>query len=176
MVKTPRQPVILRPLEESDYDALPRLTSDPEEAARAYWECIEPGDGICAVRDVLRARQDLTVAVIRAQGQDRVVGLGALYDVEEGKQGYVGPLVVDPMYREHGVGGSLMSHLLGIAFKRHRVREMRARVLGENEDGIMLCSELGFVPYSNEERIDPDGRRHVVVQMRINRREHEDND
>ncbi|ACL72611.1 GNAT family N-acetyltransferase [Thioalkalivibrio sulfidiphilus] len=166
-----RQTLSFRPLQESDFAALPRLTVDEAEAALVYWECSEPGKA-CAVRDLLRSRQDVTVAEL----QGRVVALGALYEVEESRQGYLGPLVVDPDLRNHGVGSELMEHLLDIAFRKYRLREVRVRLLGENEDGIMLCSEMGFLPYSNEEHLGFDGRRHVVVQMRINRKQLEDLD
>ena len=53
---------------------------------------------------------------------------------------------------------------------------MRARVLGANEDGVVMFSEMGFIPYSNEEQPAPGGRSRVVVQMRISLRGHQDND
>lgn len=171
MAKARPQQFTFRPMDEADYDVLPRLISGPGEASLVFWETADP-TSLQAIRDLLQARQDQTVA----ESRGRVVGLGALYEVEEGKQGYVGPVLVDPRYRGHGVGSRLMSHLLDTAFRRHRLREVRARVLGENEDGIVLFSEMGFIPYSNEERPGRDGRNHVVVQMRINRRAHEDND
>lgn len=165
MAKPRRQQFTFRPLVEDDYAILPRLTANADEAARVFWEAQDPADSR-SVRALLASRQDLTVA----ESRGRVVGVGALYEVEEGRQGYVGPVVVDPEFRGHGVGSMLMSRLLETAFRMHGLREVRARVLGDNEDGIVLFSELGFMPYSNEECPGPDGRERVVVQMRIDRR------
>lgn len=158
-------------MEAADLAALPRLTAGAAEASRVFPELDDPTDA-GALRALLNDRQDLTVAERRG----RVVGFGALYEVEEGRQGYLGPVLVEPGYRGHGVGSRLMSHLLDRAFRYHRLREVRASVPGENEDGVMLLSETGFVPYCNEERTGPDGRSHAVVQMRIDRRAWEGDD
>jgi GNAT superfamily N-acetyltransferase len=86
--------------------------------------------------------------------------------------------VLDPQFRGHGAGSRLMSHLLDRAFRHHRLREVRASVPGEDEDedGMMLLSETGFMPYCSEERSGPHGRSRVVVQMRIDRRACDDDD
>ncbi|OOG22804.1 GNAT family N-acetyltransferase [Thioalkalivibrio denitrificans] len=163
--------ISFRSLAEADYAALPRLTGTADESAAVFWEAADPASPT-AIRELLRSRQDVTVAEVKG----RVVGLGALYEVEEGRQGYLGPVVVDPEYRGHGVGSMLVSRLLDVAFRGHRVREVRARIPGDNEDGVVMLSEMGFMPYSHEEHATPDGRSRVVVQMRINRRGHQDND
>jgi predicted N-acetyltransferase YhbS len=163
--------IACRPLVEADYAELPRLIGSAEEAAEAFWEAEDPADP-GSVRALLQARQDL--AVVESGG--RVVGLGALSEVEVGRHGYLGPVVVDPEFRGHGAGSLLVAHLLEIAFRRHGLREVRTRVLGGNEDGLVLFSELGFIPYSTEEATGPGGRPRVVVQMRLVRGAHQDND
>lgn len=171
MAKLRPKQIILRPMAEADFTVLPTLTAGPGEASRVFWELDDPTDA-AAVRALLKDHQDLTVAELGG----RVVGFGALYQVEEGRQGHLGPVLVDPQFRGHGVGSRLMSHLLDRAFRYHRLREVRASVSGENGDGVMLLSETGFVPYCNEERTGPDGCSRVVVQMRIDRRAWEGDD
>ncbi len=117
------------------------------------------------LQEAVGQRVDSTVVLHR----DEVVGFANFHQVEAGSHCAIGNVVVAPQARGHGVGSDLIRHMSGLAFARHRAREVRISCFNRNVAGLLLYPRLGFQPYAVEERRDPQGGRIVLIHLRLTR-------
>jgi ribosomal protein S18 acetylase RimI-like enzyme len=108
-------------------------------------------------------RSDSTV--VEADGS--VMGFANFYRFERDCICAIGNVIVSPKARGKGIAKFLVQTMVGLAFERHRAREVQLSCFNENTAGLLLYRQLGFVPYEVEERLAPDGRRVALINMRL---------
>lgn len=117
------------------------------------------------LQEAVGQRADSTVVL----NHGAVVGFANFHQVETGSHCAIGNVVVAPPTRGHGVGSYLIRHMSGLAFARHRAREVRISCFNRNVAGLLLYPQLGFQPYAVEERRDPQGGRIALIHLRLRR-------
>lgn len=103
--------------------------------------------------------------VVEADGS--VMGFANFYRFERDGVCAIGNVIVSPKARGKGIAKFLLQTMVGLAFERHRAREVQLSCFNENTAGLLLYPQLGFVPYGIEERLAPDGRRVALINMRL---------
>ncbi|KPH01426.1 GNAT family acetyltransferase [Pseudomonas sp. RIT-PI-q] len=108
-------------------------------------------------------RSDSTVV----EGDGSVMGFANFYTFERNGICAIGNVIVSPQARGQGIAKYLVQTMVGLAFERHRAREVQLSCFNENTAGVLLYPQLGFVPYGVEERLAPDGRRVALINLRL---------
>lgn len=97
---------------------------------------------------------------------ETVVAFANLYDIEPGKQCFLGNVIIDPAYRGKGVSTYLLETMAEIAVRQHRVQALHLTCFNTNTTGLLLYHKTGFVPYALEKRTDAEGKSLLAVQMK----------
>jgi ribosomal protein S18 acetylase RimI-like enzyme len=108
-------------------------------------------------------RSDSTVV----EGDGCVLAFANFYTFERNGICAIGNVIVSPKARGRGIAKFLLQTMVGLAFERHRAREVQLSCFNENTAGLLLYPQLGFVPYGVEERLAPDGRRVALINLRL---------
>jgi ribosomal protein S18 acetylase RimI-like enzyme len=153
----------LREATTGDFEKIVRLVPTREELCRVYPKGTYPFS-VEQVRQLAEIRKELTVAV---QGE-AVIGFANLYDVEPGQWAFVGNVVVAREFRGQGIGRLLVSRMIGRAFDKYDVHEVRISVFSDNTPALLLYAGMSFQPYAVEERTDPGGKRVALIHMKLN--------
>lgn len=95
-----------------------------------------------------------------------VVAFANLYDIEQGKQCFLGNVIIHPDYRGKGVSTYLLDAMAEIAVQKHHVQELHLTCFNTNTPGLLLYLRSGFKPYDLEKRTDPDGKFLLAVHMK----------
>lgn len=98
---------------------------------------------------------------------ETVVAFANLYDIEPGKQCFLGNVIIDPAFRGKGVSTYLLKTMAEIAVQRHQIQELHLTCFNTNTTGLLLYHRTGFVPYALEKRTDPTGNFLLAVHMKI---------
>jgi ribosomal protein S18 acetylase RimI-like enzyme len=154
--------MVLREAIESDFDAIVRLIQTLEELFYVYPKGQHPFSA-GQLRSLAESRKELTVAVEDGE----VVGFANLYNVEPPNYAFIGNVVVARPFRGGGIGRSLVSHMIHLAFEKYGVDEVRISVFNENTPALLLYAGMEFKPYAIEERCDPYGKRVGLLHMRL---------
>ena len=156
---------IFREVVENDYEGICSLIKTEDELFMVYPNGQYPLT-VDQVRKLSQTREALTVAVDEV---GNVIGFANLYNHESGKTAFIGNVVVDTDHRRRGIGKAIVSHMLEKVFGEYDLPEARISVFSENTPALLLYSGFGFVPYGIEERRDPEGKRVVLIHMRLER-------
>jgi ribosomal protein S18 acetylase RimI-like enzyme len=97
---------------------------------------------------------------------ETVVAFANLYEVEPGKQCFLGNVIIDPSFRGKGVSQYLLETMAEIAVQRHQAKELHLTCFNTNTPGLLLYNKTGFVPYALEKRTDFEGRSLLAVHMK----------
>lgn len=81
----------------------------------------------------------------------------------------IGNVVVASSVRGEGVASYLIKHMTKLAFEKHKAQEVTVSCFNQNIGGLLLYKRLGFRPYDLEERIDNNGKRVVLIHMKVGR-------
>ncbi len=160
----PMSTVIFRAAEEGDFPAVAALVQGAEELFRVYPRGSYPLT-LEQLRTLAKVRSDLTVATV----DGTVAGFANLYDLVPGERAFIGNVIVACTLRGKGLGRALLRHMIGLAFDKYRLPEVRISVFSDNTPALLLYTTLGFRPASIEERRDPQGARVALLHMVLHR-------
>lgn len=113
--------------------------------------------------EAVSKRFDSTV-VLRNQ---QVIAFANYYQREIGKHCAIGNVMVSPQVRGSGAGKYLLQVMIDRAFQEYHVGEVHISCFNENTVGLVLYPKFGFCPYAIEERLDYQGKRVALIQMRL---------
>jgi RimJ/RimL family protein N-acetyltransferase len=143
---------------------LPILCPFPRNAVELYF--MYPKASFPLTVDQLKInfdnRSDCTVFL----SDETVVAFANLYDIEPGKQCFLGNVIIDPAFRGKGVSTYLLETMAEIAVQHHRVKELHLTCFNTNTTGLLLYHRTGFSPYALEKRTDHLGGSLLAIHMK----------
>ncbi|OSM07174.1 putative N-acetyltransferase GCN5 [Magnetofaba australis IT-1] len=107
-------------------------------------------------------RADATVVELRGQ----VVGYANFYQWAQGGRCAIGNVIIAPAARGQGVGRYLINRMVDLAISRYAAREVTVACFNHNVSALLLYAGMGFEPYAIEERVDHQGQRVALIQLR----------
>lgn len=107
-------------------------------------------------------RSDCTVFL----SDETVVAFANMYDIEQGKQCFLGNVIIHPDFRGKGVSQYLLETMAEIAVQRHQAKELHLTCFNTNTPGLLLYLKTGFIPYAMEKRTDFEGKSLLAVNMK----------
>jgi len=99
---------------------------------------------------------------------ETVVAFANMYDVEPGKQCFLGNVIINPPFRGKGVSEYLLEAMAEIAAQNYQVKELHLTCFNINTPGLLLYLKTGFTPYAMEKRTDFEGKSLLAVHMKKN--------
>lgn len=154
--------VEFRAAEADDFGAIAQLLSSREELFLVHPAGQYPFS-VEQLVELSHTRKELTVAVC----DGAVVGFANLYDIEPGRWGFIGNIVVSRTCRGRGLGRMLVKHMIQVGSDKYRLAQIRISVFSENVPALLLYTDLGFEPYAVDERRGPEGERRALVHMKL---------
>ena len=92
---------------------------------------------------VINTRKESTVAILN----NSICGILSLYDIKEGKECFIGNLMVDYEKRLQGIGRVLIETISEIAIRKYSVKRLKISCWAENNSALLFYKKLGFLPY-----------------------------
>lgn len=150
---------------EEDFEGICNLIQNEEELFWVYPKGTYPWT-VSQIKEIARVRKELTVAA----AQNEIVGFSNFYNYEPRKLAFIGNVIVDKSVRSRGVGRTLVSYMMKMAYEKHNLPEVRLEVFSDNIPALLLYTKLGFVPYEVAEMRNPQGYRVASIHMKRERR------
>ena len=154
----------IREATDDDLPAVVALMPTPEELFRVYPKGRYPLT-VQQLRELRAVREAFTVVV----EDNTVVAFANLYDIEPGRWGFIGNVVVSPCSRGRGIGRRLVEHMMAVAQTQYGLPDVRISVVADNTPALLLYTALGFDPYAVEQRESPVAGRVALLHMRVRR-------
>ena len=152
----------LREASARDYQEICDLIKSETELFMVYPTGTFPLD-VKQLEDLSKERKDLTVAI----NDSKVIGFANFYNYVALKSAFIGNVVVKHRLRGKGLGRKIVSYMLDLAFKKHKLQEVHLSVFSHNIKALLLYSSFGFRPYDMEERRDHANKRAVLLHMKL---------
>lgn len=150
-----------RPVETKDIGAICNLPQDAEELFFMFPKAEYPLT-ITQLGSAIDSRYDSTAIVLNGE----IVGFANFYEVERGYYCSIGNVIINPAYRNSGIGTFLIRTMEQIASAKYNVSELRLSCFNNNTKGILLYTKLGYTPYGIEQRTDKSGNQVALIKMR----------
>jgi RimJ/RimL family protein N-acetyltransferase len=158
----------LREAFEKDYQEICDLIKSETDLFMVYPAGTFPLD-VDQLHGLSKERKDLTVIVNNSE----VIGFANFYNYVATESAFVGNIVVKNGLRGKGLGRKIVSHMLNLAFNKHRLQEVHLSVFSHNTKALFLYSSFGFRPYGIEERRDRVNKRAALLHMKLSRANYE---
>jgi RimJ/RimL family protein N-acetyltransferase len=155
-----------RPLEEKDIAVICDFPQSTDELFYMFPKASYPLTP-SQLSDAIESRSDSTV--IEQNGE--VVGFANFSRWEFRGRCSLGNVIIAPGTRSRGVGSYLIGCMIDIAFDKHEALELTASCFNHNVPGLLFYPKLGFRPFSIEERVDKQGARVALINLRIGKPE-----
>ncbi|MDB6048727.1 MAG: family acetyltransferase [Pseudomonas sp.] len=155
-----------RPLEEKDIDVICGFAQSADELFYMFPKATYPLTPN-QLRDAIASRSDSTVIVQKGE----VVGFANLSRWDFRGRCSLGNVIIAPGTRSRGVGSYLIGCMIDLAFDKHEALELTASCFNHNVPGLLFYPKLGFRPFSIEERVDKQGHRVALINLRLNKPE-----
>lgn len=150
-----------RPIQESDFEAVCNLPQNETELFYMFPKGTFPLTEQ-QLTDIVANRSDCTVFLKGNQ----IVAFANFYEVVPQNYCTLGNVIVSPLHRNQGIAKYLIQTMENIARKKHRCSQMYISCFGNNTQGLLLYSKLGYRPRDVEERHTSGGTRQALVKMR----------
>lgn len=147
-----------------DFEGICSLITSKEELFLVYPKGKYPFT-VKQVEEIYSTRKELTVVT---EGE-KIIGFANLYNYKPEESAFIGNVIIDKNHRGNGLGKRIVLYMLKIAFEKLNLPEVRISVFSENTTAVLLYSNIGFVPYSIEERTDSAGNRVALIHMKLER-------
>lgn len=154
--------VMLRLANSDDFGPVCDLFHNKEELFLVYPEGKYPLT-IKQMQALIKRRLEPTVLLC----DGRIAGFGALYGLRPEKSVFIGNIVIDQSIRGKGLGKTIVSHLMDVAFRKYELPVVRISVYSHNVGALLLYGKLGFKPYAVQEKTDQDGERVALLHLRL---------
>lgn len=150
-----------RPVEKRDFEQICQFPQNAEELFFMFPKAEYPFT-INQLEIAVENRFDSTVAL---QGEE-VIGFANFYEVNENHHCSIGNVIVNPKFRNQGIGESLIKTMESIGIEKYKVSEMHLSCFNTNTNGILLYSKLGYKPYAVEKWIDKENRPIALIELK----------
>lgn len=97
---------------------------------------------------------------------ETLVAFANMYEIEPGKQCFLGNVIINPTFRGKGVSEYLLETMAEIAVEQHQAKELHLTCFNTNTPGLLLYLKTGFTPYAMEKRQDYEGKALLAVHMK----------
>lgn len=151
-----------RPVAENDIQLICSFPQSESELFFLFPKAIFPLS-VPQLQDAIAQRSDSTVVELGGE----VVAFANFYCWKTGGRCSIGNVIVSPQARGCGVGRYLIEQMIGLAISKHQATEITVSCFNQNVAGLLLYSQMGFQPYSVEERKDKKGNRIALIHMRL---------
>lgn len=149
------------PVEKRDFEQICQFPQNAEELFFMFPKAEYPFT-INQLETAVENRFDSTVAL---QGEE-VIGFANFYEVKENHHCSIGNVIVNPKFRNQGIGESLIKIMESIGIEKYKVSEMHLSCFNTNTNGILLYSKLGYKPYAVEKWIDKENRPIALIELK----------
>lgn len=153
--------MLIRDARSTDFPAIARLITNPDELFRVFPAGSWPLD-VRQIHRLAELRHNLTVGCM----DNDIVAFANLYDLLPGKWAFIGNVVVHEAKRGNGIGHALLDHMLDLVFLKHALPEARISVFNDNAPALRLYKNLGFDEYDRESRKDPHNRQVTLLHLK----------
>lgn len=150
-----------RPVEKRDFKQICQFPQNAEELFFMFPKAEYPFT-LSQLETAVRNRFDSTVAL---QGEE-VVGFANFYEIKENHHCSIGNVIVNPKFRNQGIGESLIKTMESIGIEKYKVSEMHLSCFNTNTNGILLYSKLGYKPYAVEKWIDKENKPIALIELK----------
>ena len=117
---------------------------------------------VCQLEAAIQVRKDSTVILFHG----KIVGFANFYVQEMNAYCSIGNVIVDPRYRNKGIGKYLIGTMEKIAKEKYNATEVRLSCFNQNTKGILLYTKLGYKPYDIVIWEGRSGERHALIEMK----------
>ena len=151
----------IRAVQKADFVAITQLVQSQEELFLVY----PKGQYPWTLEQLEQLYQQRSAFTVMETAQD-IVGFANLYNLEPGKQAFIGNVILHASHRGQGLGRQLIAHMMNLAYEQYQVSELKISVFNENTPALLLYASLGFQPYALESVQHPDGHRLALLHMK----------
>lgn len=153
----------LKPVDEDDLEFMRLLRNENKDFFAGNNKSINKKDQQKWFSNYLKDRNDHTFILVK-NGQK--IGVGAIYNTNSNKRtAEIGRFVIDKAYRSKGYGKVLINKIEDIAFKRLELRELKLKVLANNQAALSLYKDSGF---KKQHEIITNGKRLILMIKKKN--------
>lgn len=114
------------------------------------------------LQEIVKDRFEPTVVLL----DNEIVGFANFYEVKEKQYCAVGNVIVNAHFRKCGIGTFLITVMENIGREKYEVSEIHLSCFNENINGLLLYTQLGYVPYGIEKYTTTDGNRSALIKMK----------
>ncbi len=143
---------------------LPLICPFPQNAVELYY--MYPRATFPLTYEQLKSNFDIRSNCTVFLSAETVVAFANIYDVEPGKQCFLGNVIINPLFRGKGVSDYLLDTMAEIAVQKHQAKELHLTCFNTNTPGLLLYLRNGFTPYAMEKRLDFEGKALLAVHMK----------
>ncbi len=150
-----------RPVEMRDLEQICQFPQNAEELFFMFPKAESPFT-LNQLETAVGNRFDSTV-VLR---DGEVVGFANFYEIKENHYCSIGNVIVNPKFRNQGIGEFLIKTMESIGIEKYKVSEMHLSCFNANTNGILLYSKLGYKPYAVEKWIDKENKPIALIELK----------
>jgi len=153
-----------RPVCKDDYEFICSLPRNPEELFFMFPKAVYPLT-IHQLESAVSTRYNSTVILYG----EVIAGFANFYEMVENEYCSIGNVIVNPEYRNQGIGKFIIETMEHIAHEKYNVSEYRLSCFNTNTNGILLYTKLGYRPYEIERYTNRDNEAFALIEMKRER-------
>jgi len=150
-----------RPIENEDFETICNLPQNAEELFFMFPKAQFPFTAE-QLETAVRTRFDSTVILLN----EEVVAFANFYEINENHHCSIGNVIVNPNFRNQGIGKFLIKTMESIGIEKYNASEMHLSCFNTNTNGILLYSKLGYKPYEVEKWIDNENKPIALIELK----------
>lgn len=150
-----------RNVSESDLGIISNFPQNAEELFFMFPKAEYPFT-LSQLKTAVGNRFDSTVAL----RDEEVVGFANFYEIKENQHCSIGNVIVNPKFRNQGIGEFLIKTMENIGIEKYNISEMHLSCFNTNTNGILLYSKLGYKPYAVEKWIDKENKPIALIELK----------
>lgn len=147
------------------FDQIIEIVSSPEEMYLFYPNGRFPLDHP-QLEELVQKRSNFTIGI----DNDEVVGFANIYNIHSKDSAFIGNVFVANSYRGKGFGKKITEYMCELCISEHNATP-HLSVFNNNTLALIMYSELGFKPYSIEQREDGNSKKVALIHMKLERLE-----
>lgn len=152
-----------RPVEKRDFEQICHFPQNAEELFFMFPKAAYPFT-LSQLETAVGNRFDSTVVL---QGEE-VVGFANFYEIKDNHHCSIGNVIVNPKFRNQGIGKYLIQTMERIGIEKYKVSEMHLSCFNTNTNGLLLYAKLGYEPYAIEKWIDKENKPIALIELKRN--------
>lgn len=161
MIIMEKEKLTYRSLISSDLDILYKL---PQNEQELFFMCPKADYPLTVeqLESIIKDRFDSTVFLF----DNEIVGFANFYAVEEKQYCAMGNVIVNPHFRNCGIGTFLITTMENIGRQKYNVSEMHLSCFNANINGLLLYTKLGYIPYAIEKWVNKKNEPCALIELK----------